>query len=129
MIWKSVEEKKLKMHLHNSKNIFTSFPSQRDRLKKLGRYKPTASVKYCIEWINLQKWEEIAVCETPLVEYFTDMVIAIILVVCDICSDVMIIDSILDSPIRMTKHIVIDIMRGTITNMFMNVFISLQILA
>ena len=38
-----------------SKNIFTSFPSQRDRLKKLGRYKATASVKYCIEWIDFQK--------------------------------------------------------------------------
>ena len=52
MIWKSIEEKKLKMHLHKSKNIFTSFPSQRDCLKRLGRYKATASVKYCIEWID-----------------------------------------------------------------------------
>ena len=46
--------KKLKMHLHKSKNIFIMFPSQRDRLKKLGRYKATASVKYCIEWTDFQ---------------------------------------------------------------------------
>ena len=42
-------------------------------MKKLAQYKATASVKYCIEWIDFRKMRR-NLQFTKLGEYFTDMV-------------------------------------------------------